>query len=68
MVITELVQEFVLVSVVPVSDLTFCLGIPLIFCVGLVAVEVDLPLRVLVVRIFLYSHGSLPFYYYTEWN
>jgi len=55
MVITELIEKFVLMAVVPVSDLTFSGWVPLVFFVLLVAVEVNFVLGVLVVGIF-FSH------------
>ena len=55
MIITELIEKLVLVAVVPVSDLTLGLRVPLVFFVLLVAVEVNFVLGVLVVGIF-FSH------------
>ena len=55
MIITELIEKFVLMAVVPISDLTFSGWVPLVVFVLLVAVEVDFVLGVLVVGIF-FSH------------
>ena len=55
MVITELIEKFVLVTVVPVSDLAFSLRVPLVVFMFLVAMKVNFVLGVLVVRIF-FSH------------
>jgi len=53
MIVTEIVKEFVSMTGCWVGDLTFCLRIPLIWCVSLVTMKVDLVLGVLIVRIFL---------------
>ena len=55
MVIAELIEEFVTVTVVPVSDLALGCRVPLVIFVLLIAVKVDFVLGVLVVRIF-FSH------------
>ena len=54
MIVTELIKEFVTVTVVPVSDLALSCRVPLVFFVLLVAVKVDFVLGVLVVRILLF--------------
>jgi len=55
MVIAEFIEKFILMAVVPVSDLTFGLRVPLVLFVFLVTMEIDFVLGVLVVRIF-FSH------------
>ena len=55
MVVAELIEDLVLMTVVPVGQFAFGLWIPLVFFVLLVAVKVDFVLGVLVVRIF-FSH------------
>ncbi len=52
MIITELVEDLILVSVVPVRKFALSFGIPLILFVVLVTVKVDFVLGVLVVWIF----------------
>jgi hypothetical protein len=48
MIITEIIEEFVLVSVVPVGNLTVVFLVPLVLFVMLVSAEGDLKLFVLV--------------------
>ena len=55
MVITELIEEFITVTVVPVSDLALSCRVPFVIFVLLIAVKVDFVLGVLVVRI-SFSH------------
>ena len=57
MVITELVQEFVTMTVVPVGNLTIMLFVPLVLFMLLITMKVDFVLGVLVVWIFLYCDG-----------
>ena len=54
--VTELVKEFVLVTVMPVRKFTFCLRVPLVLFVLFVGAEWDLELFVLVSDV---SHGSV---------
>ena len=59
MSVTEGVQHFVGVTLVPVGNLAVMFLVNLLIGVRFVGVEVDLVLLVLVVRIFLESHGSV---------
>ena len=55
-VVTELVQELVLVSVVPVGNLTIVFRVPLVLLVVLVGTIRYLELCVLVVGVLLFCH------------
>ena len=55
MIITELVEKFVTVTVVPVSDLALSLRVPFVFLMLFIAVKVNFELGILVVGIF-FSH------------
>ena len=54
-IVTELVEEFILVTIMPVRKLTFCLWVPLVFFVFFVCTERNLELFVLVSDV---SHGK----------
>ena len=57
--VTEVVQHLVGVTIVPVSNLSIMFLVNFLIGVRFVGVEVDLVLLVLVVGIFLKSHGSV---------
>ena len=56
MIITELIQEFILMTVMPVRKFTFCLRVPLVLFVLFVGAEWDFELFVLVSDV---SHDSV---------
>ena len=55
-VVAEFVQEFILVAIVPIRELTLCLRIPLILFMVLIGPERNLKLFVLVSDV---SHSSV---------
>ena len=59
MSVTEVVQHFVGVTLVPVGNLAVMFFVNFLISVRFVGVEVDLLLLVLVVGIFFKSHGSV---------